>query len=408
MKKVDVFFGAWGEQWVMGALADNGTHLLFEYSEQALKRGIELSPRNLKLRVEAYRDFPHHQHRLPGLIADALPDGWGMLLMDRLIAQMGLDKRQISPLDRLAMMGERTMGALSFRPAIGEVLKPAEISLLNLAKEVRQEISGHESEALKELMLIGGSPHGARPKALVHYDHASEQVSTLDDAVRSPWLIKFQSQNEHKEVCAIEAVYAAMARECLLDIPKTQYFDLDSMTSGFGIERFDRSQGQRVPIHSLAGLLNVDFRIPSVDYETLLRATTFLTQSELELQKAFERCVFNVVFHNRDDHAKNFSFRMNAQWRWELAPCYDLTYNEGPRGEHQMDIRGEGRAPSKKHLLDLAANNGLKAAWAKEVIERIAQVAGVFSEQAKNHLIRAQTRQLISKSIEANRLRMLN
>jgi serine/threonine-protein kinase HipA len=331
-----------------------------------------------------------------------------MLLMYRLIAQMGLDKRQISPLDRLAMMGERTMGALSFRPAMGEVLKPAEISLLNLAKEVRQEISGHESEALKELMLIGGSPHGARPKALVHYDHASEQVSTLDDAVRSPWLIKFQSQNEHKEVCAIEAVYAAMARECLLDIPKTQYFDLDSMTSGFGIERFDRSQGQRVPIHSLAGLLNVDFRIPSVDYETLLRATTFLTQSELELQKAFERCVFNVVFHNRDDHAKNFSFRMNAQWRWELAPCYDLTYNEGPRGEHQMDIRGEGRAPSKKHLLDLAANNGLKAAWAKEVIERIAQVAGVFSEQAKNHLIRAQTRQLISKSIEANRLRMLN
>lgn len=406
MKKIDVLFGAWGEQWVMGSLADNDTHLLFEYSEQALKRGIEFSPRNLKLRVEAYRDFPQHQQRLPGFIADALPDGWGMLLMDRLIAQMGLDKRQISPLDRLAMMGARTMGALSFRPAMGETLKPAEISLLNLAKEVRQEIAGHDSEALKELMLIGGSPHGARPKALVQYDSANAQVSTLDDATGSPWLIKFQSQNEHKEVCAIEAVYAAMARDCLLDMPSTQYFDLDSATAGFGIERFDRSQGQRVPIHSLAGLLNVDFRIPSVDYETLLRATTFLTQSERELQKAFERCVFNVVFHNRDDHAKNFSYRMNEQMRWELAPCYDLTFNEGTGGEHQMDIRGEGRAPSQKHLLDLANNNGLKPAWAKQVIERITQVAGTFSERAKNHDIRKHTCQMITRSIEANRVRM--
>jgi len=155
MKKIEVIFGAWGERWLLGTLADNGTHLLFEYSAEALRRGIEFSPRNVKLRAEAYRDFPHHQHQLPGLIADALPDGWGMLLMDRLIAQMGLDKRQISPLDRLAILGDRTMGAFTFQPAIGEMLKPTEMSLLNLANEVRQEISGHASDTLKELMLIG-------------------------------------------------------------------------------------------------------------------------------------------------------------------------------------------------------------------------------------------------------------
>lgn len=408
MKKIEVIFGAWGERWLLGTLADNGTHLLFEYSAEALRRGIEFSPRNVKLRAEAYRDFPHHQHQLPGLIADALPDGWGMLLMDRLIAQMGLDKRQISPLDRLAILGDRTMGAFTFQPAMGEMLKPTEMSLLNLANEVRQEISGHASDTLKELMLIGGSPHGARPKALVQYDLATAQVSTLDEAPGSPWLIKFQAQNEHKEVCAIEDVYAVMARACLLDMPKTHYFDLDSTTSGFGIERFDRQNGQRIPIHTLAGFLNVDFRIPSVDYETLLRATTFLTQSERELEKAFERCVFNVIFHNRDDHAKNFSFRMNEQMHWELAPCYDLTFNEGPGGEHQMDIRGEGRAPCKKHLIDLAANNGLKVAWANQVIERMTQVAGTFSEQVANHAIRTQTCQLISRTIEANRARMLD
>lgn len=111
----------------------------------------------------------------------------------------------------------------------------------------------------------------------------------------------------------------------------------------------------------MASLLNVDFRVPGVDYETFLRATSFITRSERKLEKVFERYVFNVIFNNRDDHAKNFSYRMNAQMHWELAPCYDLTYHEGSCGEHQMDILGEGRSPIKKHLLELAARNSLIA-----------------------------------------------
>jgi serine/threonine-protein kinase HipA len=407
MKKMEVICEAWGESWVLGTLADDGVHLLFEYSSEALSRGVEFSPRNLKLRVGAYGDFPHHQYRLPGLIADCLPDGWGMLLMDRLIAQTGKSRGQISPLDRLGMMGDRTMGAFSFRPLLGDSIQPVEMSLLTLANEARQEMQGHDSEILKTLMMLGGSPHGARPKALVQYDIALAQVSTLDTGLGTPWLIKFQAQNEHKEVCAIEDVYAAMARACQLDIPKTHYFDLDPSLASFGIERFDRENDQRVPIHTLAGLLNADFRMPSVGYETLLRATAFITHSQRELEKAFERCVFNVIFNNRDDHAKNFSFRMNAQMHWELAPCYDLTYNEGPRGEHQMDIQGEGRAPSKAHLLELAKRNGLNVNWASQVIERISQVAETFSGVAKNHAIRKQTIDLITRAIEANRLRMI-
>lgn len=408
MKKIEVICGAWGQSWVLGTLADNGTQLLFEYSQEALRRGIEFSPRSLKLRPAAYGDFPDYQHRLPGLIADVLPDGWGMLLMDRLIAQTGMNREQISPLDRLGMMGDRTMGAFSFRPPVGDPTQPVEMSLLMLANEVRQEIHSQDSEALKELIMIGGSPHGARPKALVQYDIASAQVSTLDASLGTPWLIKFQAQNEHKEVCAIEDVYATMARACKLDIPKTHYFDLGSSLASFGIERFDRANGQRVPIHTLAGLLNIDFRVPSVGYETFLRATAFITRSEREVEKAFERCVFNVIFNNQDDHAKNFSFRMNEAMHWELAPCYDLTYNEGPRGEHQMDILGEGRFPGKRHLLDLASRNGLKERWAIQVIERISEVAGTFLELAKNHAIRKQTLKTIAQSIEENRLRMTN
>ena len=406
MKKIEVICGAWGESWVLGTLADDGTHLLFEYSLEALSRGIEFSPRSLKLRPAAYGDFPNHQHRLPGLIADVLPDGWGILLMDRLVAQTSMNREQISPLDRLGMMGDRTMGAFSFRPPVGDPSQPVEMSLLKLANEVHQEIHTQDSAGLKELIMIGGSPHGARPKALVQYDVALGQVSTLDTGLGTPWLIKFQAQNEHKEVCAIEDVYATMARACQLDMPKTHYFDLGASLASFGIERFDRANGQRVPIHTLAGLLNIDFRVPSVGYETLLRATAFITRSERELEKAFERCVFNVIFNNRDDHAKNFSFRMNEQMHWELAPCYDLTYNEGPGGEHQMDILGEGRLPTKRHLLELATRNGLKTRWATQVIERISEVAGSFLELAKNHAIRKQTLKIIAQAIEDNRLRM--
>lgn len=411
MKKLEVFFCGWGQNWLLGTLADNGTDLLFEYSQHALAKGIELSPRSLKLRVEAYGDFPAYQYRLPGLIADALPDGWGMLLMDRLFVKQGLERSRISPLDRLAFLGERCMGALVFKPATNLELPRADIELLELARQAKAVIAGKESAALKQLMLLGGSPHGARPKVLVQYEAATGRVSTDETAAGTPWLVKFPAQDEHKEVCAVEQLYAQLARSCRLEMPQTQYFDMDKSLAGFGIERFDRhtaAQGvMRVPVHTLAGALNTDFRRPSIGYQSLLRATRAFTHSEREVEKAFERCVFNVVFNNRDDHAKNFSFRMDASFSWKLAPCYDLTYNEGPGGEHQMDIEGEGRSPSRANLLKLATTNSLKPDWAANVIDRMAAAAGEFMSLAKHHAIRPATRRSMLRAIEKNRLHMV-
>ena len=113
------------------------------------------------------------------------------------------------------------------------------------------------SAALRQLVLLGGSPHGARPKALVQYDPASHMISTMPTAQGTPWLVKFPAKNEHKEVCAIEHLYAQLARLCQLDMPATQYFDLDKSLAAFGIARFDRQDGMRVPVHSLAGALHV-------------------------------------------------------------------------------------------------------------------------------------------------------
>ncbi|HEY1610878.1 MAG TPA: type II toxin-antitoxin system HipA family toxin [Paraburkholderia sp.] len=407
MKKLSVIYVGWGERFELGQLADDGAQLVFEYSAAALQRGLELSPLTLRLRQPGYAEFPPYQYRLPGLIADALPDGWGLVLQDKLFRAKGWNPARMSPLDRLAFVGDRAMGAFVFEPSEPETLDRADVELLGLAREVREALSDGSLEMLRELAVLGGSPQGARPKVLVNYDRATGRIANSEEAPGVPWLVKFQAGNEHKEVCAIEALYAVLARECGLEVPDTQHFGLDAKLAAFGIARFDREGGMRVPVQTVAGALNADFRIPSsVDYTSMLRLTRFLTRDEREVTKAFARCVFNVVFNNRDDHAKNLSYRLSQAGQWQLSPAYDLTFCEGPGGEHQMDVCGEGLAPAKQHLLKLAEQTGVKKAGAQRVIERTAQVAATFRKAAKDFAIRRTTVATIAAHIEANRARM--
>ena len=203
--------------------------------------------------------------------------------MDRLFRRQGL--RHPGPLDRLAFIGDRAMGALRFVPATDPHAVEPDWSLLALARESERALAGEAGVALRELALTGGSPQGARPKALVQHDAATGHVSTRGDAPGVPWLVKFPAQGEHKEVCAVEQLYAELARDCGLEVPASALFDLSSRLAAFGVARFDRERGMRVPVHSLAGLLQVDFRMPgSTDYTTLLRATRLLTRDEREVE----------------------------------------------------------------------------------------------------------------------------
>lgn len=406
MKKLNINFCGWGQHWHLGTLAHEGRTLLFEYSDEALRRGVELSPIYLKLRKVAYADFPSAQDNLPGLIADSLPDGWGRILMDRCFQKDGRDLAGISPLDRLAFISDRAMGALVFTPPDELSRDPEYQELRVLAEGAQAVLAGQDTAILEQLALSGGSPHGARPKVLVQYNTATGQVSTDRTAPGAAWLVKFQAQGEAKEVCVIEMLYAAMAERCDLDMPATKYFDLTPKLAGFGIERFDRKQGMRVPTLSLAALLDDNFRLPTRDYEVFLKATRALTRDDRQVRKAFERCVFNVVFNNRDDHTKNFAYLMNASMQWELAPCYDLTYNVGVGGEHQMTISGEGRNPGLKHLLALATAVDLPEAWARQTVERITTVAGTLPTHAKGIGIKPATLTIIKNAIDANRKRM--
>ncbi len=400
MKSLVVHYCGWGEDWPLGRLADDGKTLLFEYSPLALAQELELSPLHLKLQAAAHGGFPSFQHRLPGLIADSLPDGWGMLLMDRLFRQQGI--RHPGPLDRLAFIGDRAMGALRFVPAQDIDASEPDWTLLALAQESARALAGDAGVALRELALTGGSPQGARPKALVHYDTASGHVSTRSDGLGTPWLVKFPAQDEHKEVCAIEQLYAELARDCGLEMPASALFDLSPESAAFGVARFDREQGQRVPVHSLAGLLQIDFRLPgATDYTTFLRATRLLTRDQREVDKAFARAVFNVLFHNRDDHPKNFGWRLGRDRRWRLAPAFDLTYSEGPMGQHYMDICGEGAAVERRHLLQLAAEGGVAHKTAEATIESLREHAAGFTRYAEALPIRQKTIKRIEDAVAA-------
>ncbi|MBN8659280.1 MAG: type II toxin-antitoxin system HipA family toxin [Candidatus Obscuribacter phosphatis] len=407
MKKLNVVYAGWGERFTLGVLADNGRDILFEYTAEAIKRGLELSPFKMPLSSQTFGNFPVHQLRLPGLISDSLPDGWGMLVMDRLFRRRGLEPAAVSPLDRLVYIGDTAIGALTFEPSEIDALPLEDVQLLELAQDVRHVFQADESEAmLRKLVFMGGSPHGARPKVLVNFEKNTNLISTPESGRGSPMLVKFPAQNEHKEACAIETLYCALANASGITVPAHYFFDLDEETSAFGIERFDRVEGMRVPMHTAAGAAHVDFRHPQLDYISLLRLTKFMTKDMREVLHAFERCIFNVVFNNRDDHSKNFSFLMDKDGRWTFSPAYDLTYSPGPNGEHQMDICGEARIPGRKQLMELADKTGIKRKVAATSIERIAAVSETWHQFAGELPIREKTLELIDKAVKNNRERL--
>lgn len=399
MKQLEVFYEGWGENWHLGTLADAARTVLFEYSAEALSQGLELSPRNLPLQRLAYQGFEAHQWRLPGLIADSLPDGWGLLVMDRLFRKQGRRPEALSPLDRLAFIGSNSMGALTYRPEENLKLGEEDLTLLQLAQEAQAVVHDQDTAALAILARLGGSPHGARPKVLVYFDPLTRSISAHPFAGAEPWLVKFQASREHPEVCAVEALYANLAQSFGIEMPETEFFTLSPHLSAFGIKRFDREQGMRVPILTLAGSLDLDFRMSTISYDTLLKMTRYMTRSQVEVDKAYRRAVFNVAFHNRDDHSKNFSFRLDQARNWQLAPGYDLTFNVGPGGEHHMDISGEGRNVTRADLMQLAKDGGVPRGYAAGCIDEARALVDRFEPMAKELPIRADTRNDLLRAV---------
>lgn len=415
MKELQVHYHGLGEPFLVGTLAQDSKDTLFQYSAQALARGMELSPIRLPLRPMAYPDRQTDYaklHDVPGLIYDSLPDGWGYRLMHRRMRSRGLDPERVTTLDRLAYLSANTMGALTYAPAMIDVQDTRDLTLHELAQEVQTVLADDGHKVLAELARAGGSPGGARPKANVFFNPTSGHMSTQAGLVpeAEPWLVKFPGDDDEADSCALEELYALMARACHLGMMATRYFKLSNGHSAFATARFDRRGAQRVHMHSLAGLLHANFQEPSVSYEDFFRVTRRLTRDQRQLKKAVQRCVFNVLMNNRDDHSKNLSFLMEANGSWHLAPPYDLTYCLGYQGEHFMDVAGEGRAPTRQHVLKAAQAAGLPRSVAESAIDEIlAAVTPVtLLESAEGLALRKTTVTKVHQALQTNSARLFS
>ncbi|MDF7662285.1 type II toxin-antitoxin system HipA family toxin [Erwiniaceae bacterium L1_54_6] len=389
LQRLEVIYQGWGEEWPLGILAaaSGRGQWLFEYSQESIQHGIEFSPLLHPTDSTTYADFERHQEGVPGFIADSLPDGWGRLLLDRLLRRNNIEPAALSALDRLALLGKNTMGALTYRPLLNmpeqDKYQQNIDDLAILAQEIQIEVAGQHSDVLPELVRLGGSPHGARPKVLVEFNPVTGHIASTPFAGSHPWLIKFPAAQEDTWVCALEEVYARMARLAGIDFPDSQWFDLGAGLSAFGVKRFDRVAGMRVPVLSMAGALQADFRLPCLDYSDILQATGMITRSVREREIQARRMVFNVIMNNQDDHAKNFAFILNQNAEWQVSPAYDLTLQMGPGGQHQTAVAGYGRNINRKALLKAAASADISAKNLNLIIQQVTDVAACFVTVAK-------------------------
>jgi serine/threonine-protein kinase HipA len=384
-----------GARRTVGRLVLQRGRILFEYDPDFVAGGRSISP--LKLPLER-RIFPGELDSFDGLhgvFNDSLPDGWGRLILDRKLSTFGVMPAALSPLDRLAYVGSRGLGALRYRPEHIPERTRAAIDLDRLAEQIREVLDGDAAEVLDRLVDLGGSSGGARPKVLVGCNRSRGRLLAGVDALPagySHWLVKFRSSVDPPDIGAIEYAYSEMARAAGVDMAPTHLFPARSGPGYFGTQRFDRDGDRRVHVHTVCGLLHADHRLPSIDYATLLKATRLVTRNQVEVDRMFRRMVFNVLAHNRDDHTKNHAFLLDADGEWRCTPAYDVTFSSGPGGEHALALGGEGRRPGVEHIAEVARSTGVddkivqacveQARAAVESWPRLASAAGVSRASA--------------------------
>ena len=404
----------WGRE--VGLLIESGRdgRITFEYDPVFADSGFEISPIHLPLARSGPVSFPELARRpaflgLPGVFVDALPDRFGNAVIRRYFEARGRPRDALSPLQRLLYMGDRAMGALEFRPPhdLGPGTEEA-LEVRVLVDQARRIIEGDVSVAIPEMMQVGGSAGGARPKALILWDRERGRVRSGfadPEAGEELWLIKFDGASRDASGLGmraarrpgpwgrIEFAYSHLARDAGIDLAETHLLRDDDLAH-FMTRRFDRPVAgggaasvdrdrrgpaggnpifERLHLHSLGGLQHIDFNDQFVfSYEGWFDTIRALGLGQESVNEAFRRMVFNVATVNFDDHVKNFAFLMDREGRWRLAPAYDLTYaeNDGWTRQHQMSVNGRFRGVRRADLLRVGSTFDVPAAG-RRIIEQV-------------------------------------
>ena len=373
----------------VGKLAYRDRIAYLQYDESFLATGLELSPMHHKADTGLLPPYDADVFEgLHGLFNDSLPDGWGRLLVDRRARQLGLEPATLTPLDRLACVGSRAIGALSYAPAT-DIWKESSdtLDLDKLATDAQSVLEGDVSDVISALGAVGGSPGGARPKALIAINDHGHAVHGNDDVPEgyTHYLLKFPGHDDPQDIAAIEMAYAMMAKDAGVVMPETKLLQGGKGQCYFAARRFDRDGKRRVHVHSASGLLYASIRIPALDYKDLIALTRFLTRDQRECEALFTLAVFNVLAHNRDDHARQFSFIMQRDGAWRVAPAYDLTWSPGPGGEHSSSVLGHGKDIGRSLLMALSKHADIREHDAARIIERTQTAVGQWHTYASEY-----------------------
>jgi serine/threonine-protein kinase HipA len=405
----------WGTRIGAVSMLDGQRVAAFQYDQDFLRSGIEVSPLVMPLRAGPYA-FPalsrESFHGLPGLLSDSLPDRYGNALIDAWLAGRGRAPESFDAVERLSYIGRRGMGALEFAPvlgpspAAGRDLQVAE--LVELASEVlsrREELvaslaEGHQEQAMLDILSVGASAGGARAKAVIAWNPLTDVVRSGQLDELSPgfehWLLKFDgvANNRDKDVLAdpqgygaIEYAYSLMARDAGIVMSDCRLLE-ENGRRHFMTRRFDRGgDGSKRHMQSLGALAHFDFNQPGAhSYEQAFLAARQLGLSTSTIEQMFRRMVFNIVARNQDDHVKNIAFLMGRSGVWELSPAFDVTYAYRPDSawtdKHQMSAHGKRDRFTLSDFRECGQTASLPRGRAMRIVREISEVVSEWEAYA--------------------------
>lgn len=424
------FVKIWGE--LVGAVAwdELSRSASFEYDPGFVKSGQELSPLKMPLSTGRVYSFPELRKKdvtgldtfkgLPGLLADALPDKYGNQLINTWLAINGRTQDSMNPVEQLCFIGTRGMGALEFEPATFEQTEPAfkvEMdSLVRIAgkmlsqrSDFQTSLNKNEEQAMLDILRIGTSAGGARPKAVIAYNEETREVRSGQAMVTGGfqhWLIKLDGVSdaqfgESSGYGRIEMAYYKMALECGIEMMPSKLLE-ENGRAHFMTRRFDRDENTKHHIQTWCAINHFDFNdISSFSYEQLFQTMRELRLPYPDAEQLFRRMVFNVLAKNCDDHTKNFSFRLKKGGLWELAPAYDVCYAYRPDSlwvsQQSLSVNGKRKGISRDDFLIVAKSMNIKKA--PQIIELVGSVIRRWSEFAEEQLVEVKKRDLIQTEL---------
>ncbi|MDP2991127.1 MAG: type II toxin-antitoxin system HipA family toxin [Kiritimatiellota bacterium] len=408
---------AWNEEREIGE---------FEFENAFLRQGLEIAPLTMPLRSGIF-SFPLLKretfHGLPGLLADALPDRFGNRIIDVWLSQQGRSAKDFTPLERLCYMGSRAMGALEFRPAIGprnQQSIPIEIAELSrLAADILHHrtdwtanLKGNRAEVLKTIIRVGTSAGGNRAKAVIAWNPKTEEVRS--GQVPAPpgfesWILKFDGVNDAalgdpQGYGRAEYVYSQMAAMAGIEMTACRLLK-EGPRAHFMTRRFDRDESGKIHVQSLCAMAHYDFNAAGqYSYEQALQVIQKLDLGYPAIEEFFRRMVFNVLARNQDDHTRNIAFLMDRRGRWRLSPAFDVVWAYNPSGDwtsrHQMSINGKRDDFSKKDLLAVAGQFGIRNAVA--IMEQAAEAVAAWPRLADEEEVPHELRAAVQNSLRLN------